>query len=97
MRKRSFEEFVMTYTVKEADGSERILVTIEDYHKKYIQPLDPRFKWDFYNGYKGKVLCWCKNHEDKKASGKTVNAVILTAIGSCKGVPLTSEQLGAML
>ena len=34
---------------------------------------------------------------DKKASGKTVRAVILTTIGSCTGVPLTSEQLGAML
>ena len=34
---------------------------------------------------------------DKKASGKTINAVILTSIGCCKGVPLTSEQLGAML
>ena len=34
---------------------------------------------------------------DKKASGKTVRAVILTDIGRCTGVPLTAEQLGAML
>ena len=68
MRKRSFEEFVLTYTIKEPDGSEHILVSIEDYHKRFIKPLDPRFKWDFYNGYKGKVLCWCKNHEDRNPS-----------------------------
>lgn len=72
MRKRSFEEFVMTYTVSDANGNESILVTIEDYHKKYIKPLDPRFQWDFYNGYKGKVLCWCKDHEDKNPSMGTV-------------------------
>ena len=34
---------------------------------------------------------------DKKASGKTVRAVILTGFGACTGVPLTSAQLSAML
>ena len=34
---------------------------------------------------------------DKKASGKTVRTVILTGVGSCTGVPMTAEQLGAML
>ena len=34
---------------------------------------------------------------DKKAEGKTVRAVILHEIGRCTGVPLTGEQLAAML
>lgn len=72
MRKRSFEEFVMTYKTTDSEGNESILVSIEDYHKRFIKPLDPRFQWDFYNGYKGKVLCWCKNHEDKNPSMGTV-------------------------
>ena len=34
---------------------------------------------------------------DKKAEGKTVRTVILTEIGACTGVPLTPDQLKAML
>lgn len=34
---------------------------------------------------------------DKKAEGSTVRAVILTEIGKCTGVPLTPDQLKAML
>lgn len=69
MRKRSLEEFVMTYTVSDASGNDVILVTIEDYYKRFIQPLDIRFsRYDFYNSYKGKVLCCFKNHEDKNPS-----------------------------
>jgi len=34
---------------------------------------------------------------DKKASGKTINTVILTKIGACTGVPLTAQQLEALL
>ena len=34
---------------------------------------------------------------DKKAEGKTVRTVILTEIGKCTGVPLTPDQLKAML
>lgn len=34
---------------------------------------------------------------DKKATGKTINTVILTEIGACKGVPLTSAQLAELL
>lgn len=34
---------------------------------------------------------------DKKAEGSTVRAVILTQIGKCTGVPLTPDQLKAML
>ena len=69
MKRRSLEEFVLTYTVKGEDGSEKILVSIEDYYKRFIQPLDPRFsRYDFYNSYKGKVLCCFKNHDDKNPS-----------------------------
>lgn len=69
MRKRSLEEFVMTYTVSDASGNDVILVTVEDYYKRFIQPLDIRFsRYDFYNSYKGKVLCCFKNHEDKNPS-----------------------------
>lgn len=69
MKRRSLEEFVLTYTVKCEDGSEKILVSIEDYYKRFIQPLDPRFsRYDFYNSYKGKVLCCFKNHDDKNPS-----------------------------
>lgn len=34
---------------------------------------------------------------DKKAEGSTVRTVLLTAIGACTGVPLTSAQLKALL
>ncbi|MGN0776254.1 MAG: 3-dehydroquinate synthase, partial [Candidatus Ventricola sp.] len=34
---------------------------------------------------------------DKKAEGSTVRAVILTDIGACTGVPLTPDQLKALL
>lgn len=34
---------------------------------------------------------------DKKAEGSTVRAVLLTKIGACTGVPLTPEQLKALL
>ena len=34
---------------------------------------------------------------DKKADGAKVNTVILTAIGACTGVPLTPDQLRALL
>jgi len=34
---------------------------------------------------------------DKKASGKAVHAVLLTKIGCCTDIPLTAEQLSAML
>ena len=34
---------------------------------------------------------------DKKAEGSTVRTVLLTEIGQCTGVPLTPDQLKAML
>lgn len=69
MKRRSLEEFVLTYAVKDANGEEKIVVTIEDYYKRFIQPLDVRFsRYDFYNSYKGKVLCCFKNHADKNPS-----------------------------
>lgn len=71
MGKRSLEEYILTYTVKNADGEDVPLVTIEDYHKRFIQPLDVRFaQWDFYTS--SKVLCWFKDHADKNPSMGTV-------------------------
>lgn len=71
MARRSLEDFILSYRRLDASGTEYTVVTVEDYHLKYIQPLDSSFsRWNFYNS--SKVLCCFKDHDDINPSLGTI-------------------------